>query len=291
MPMGDPGGHFADTGGYGGNYGGAGGASRNAGQGEHGGLGWGGMSPGGFNSSTYARNAAGYGGPGSGNPGFGARVAAFAAQRRAQQAYNKVNGTKGRGGTVGIPSAITQVAPGIPEMPPDAPPPVNPATGLPYPGMGWGNYQYDNKYSTGYVNDPNFPGWGSVHGPGQIGAGEYGYGGLSNQIGAMPTGQNSSNMNQNNMGGGAISQGGLGTMGGATSGNYGGPREHGGPVKQGKTYTVGESGPEILKMGAKKGGEVVPLKIGAPLMRITEQRMAERAARKRALTRLKGMAA
>lgn len=97
-------------------------------------------------------------------------------------------------------------------------------------------------------------------------------------------------------------------------------RAFGGSVAPGQTVTVGELGPEILTAGPAGGAQVQPLtyptapptppmkpqvrppmrppmdqgrfKIGAPnLARIQERRMAERAARKNALLKMRGLSA
>lgn len=252
MPAGDPGGNFAGSGGYGGNFGGAGGASMGSSPGgpAHGMLGFGGMSPGGFNSTTYGANAAGYGGPGSGVPGFGARVAAFAAQRRAQQAYNKVNGIKGRGGTVPINSVTN---------------PTQPIVNQPAP--------YDPLSS---IQTPPPPGWSYDDWMSQM-TGQYGYPQMQNQMdvsphsfGDVPSIDSMFGKYQDRVPAGINSWGGTfgqhpGTGGGVnlnSAAGVNGPagRARGGPVLPGRTYTVGERGKETLVMGANGGGRVIPEK-------------------------------
>ena len=54
-----------------------------------------------------------------------------------------------------------------------------------------------------------------------------------------------------NLGGGG--GGFLGKIGGAIAGSFGGARATGGPVDAGKTFLVGEQGPELLRMGGRSG--------------------------------------
>src|SRR6186713_3217611 len=119
------GGHFADTGGYGGNFGGAGGAARNAGGSgtEHGLLGFGGMSPGGYNASTYAANVAGI----PGTPGFGARQAAAQAAYRARLAAKYPGNMLNAFGKTVTP----QAKPGVTATAAKPPVQIDPKTGLP----------------------------------------------------------------------------------------------------------------------------------------------------------------
>jgi hypothetical protein len=233
MPQGDPGGHFAGSGGYGGNFPGAGGASMGSSPGgpEHGGLGYGGMSPGGYNAGTYAANAAGYGGPGSGVPGFGPRVAAaraarYAATHPGQPQVQRNPVQAGVSPSVTPPPTVTPPAP----TPTEEPNPLYTGVGHPPGGYtgGYNDYIDDNL---GNFNDvPN------------VSTGQQDWGVQNPPSGGYQ------NFNQ--------AYGNKGSISGSLSGGYG-QRQLGGPVGPGQ-YTVGENGPETLRLGAGSRGAVIP---------------------------------
>jgi len=268
MPQGDPGGNFAGSGGYGGNFGGAGGASMGSSPGgpAHGSLGFGGMSPGGYNSTTYARNMAGL----PGTPGFGARVEANRANynRRQQLAQARAQLEKFPN-NVSLQRRVTKLqSPGVvqpavttppteTESPPELmeEPPYPGMQGAPYPAGIYGNNWLDNT-TTGYGTG-DFPTQGP-YGSGARAAPVNNFAGS----GATGVGTNPSYGFSGFAGDVARGVSGLGGLIGDSvrgwGGILGGNRQFGGPVEPGQQYTVGENGPETLQMGPGGGGQVIP---------------------------------
>jgi hypothetical protein len=262
MPQGDPGGNFAGTGGYGGNSPGYGGASNQSGSGGYGGTtGWGTQfGPGGFTAGLTGAgglnpnglgNGSMYGSPnlasfGTGWPAMG--VAGFQPgpkQRAAQAAQApKRQPFSGAGPT---PTSPTVTAP----VTPRPKPPIDPVTGLPQftpedLPQDYNTHIPGTPITTPTYQNPNWPNinqspdWEPIHG---------GWNPPNNDFGGFQEG------------------GFAGSFGGFTNdmGNIGNPqvqgpnnRQFGGPVAPGGQYTVGENGPETLRMGPNGGGQVIP---------------------------------